>query len=396
MKTQGISVLFDGTEFSEWTSAEVSRDMKDLSGKFNFTIRDDTRNVASLEFATTDAAVDIEPGATAEIYVDGQLCLVGYVDSVEPDIDHEHAEVRISGRDKTGDLVDCAAMKDGPAEFNNVKLEDAVKRVVAPYGLSVRSEVDTGEPFTRYSLDLSETAFSAVEKGTRSRRVLILSDGVGGVVITRTGSTRAPDGLTLPGNVKSSKGKKSFEKRHSETIVRGQAEKTGKERKGDAPLDATADPVSPGDRTATDGSATETERKGTVATGRAIDPEITRYRPIVHLARSKADGQSAQDEADWRMRTARGESEELTYSVNNHSANGSLWRVNEITTVCDAFQKVNRDMLISNVAFREDESGRETELKVVSPEAFDTSKTGAQRSNATSKSKSLDSTAEAL
>lgn len=397
MKQTGISISLDGTEFTEWTSAEISRDLEDLAGSFSITLRDDTRSIAALPYGSRAAAYRTRPGATAEISIDGQLYLSGYVDCVEPEIDAEHAEVVITGRDKTGDLVDSAALVDGASEYKNTKLEDATNRIAQPFGLSVRSEIDTGEPFRRYALDLSETAHSAIEKGARSRHALVLSDGVGGIVLTRTGKTRAPADLTLPGNVLSSKGKFDHSNRHSETIVRGQGEFAGKERTAEAVIAPSDTPTAPDAREEGDGSATEKERKGTAATGRAKDDEITRYRPIVHLARSKAAEMPAQDEADWRMRTARGRGEELSYVVHGHSANGRVWKVNEIANVSDAFQGIYRDMLISKLTFREDEGGRQTEITVTSPEAYDKGPVGSQRTNTkSSKTGGLDATAERL
>jgi prophage tail gpP-like protein len=400
VKTEGISVSFDGVFFEEWTEAEVTRDIKDLSGAFTFTLRDDTRSIASLPFGTMAAAYRLRPGAAASVYVDGQLCLVGYVDKVSPEIDASKASVTVEGRDKTSDLVDSSALVDQPAEYKSVKLEDATSRIAQPFGLNVRSEIDTGEPFERYGLDLAETAHSAIEKGARSRHALVTSDGVGGVVLTRAGSNKAPGELRLPGNVISSSGSFDNSDRHSETIVRGQGEFAGKKRTADAALDRDAAPIDTGAREPGDGSATEMERKGTAATGRVKDDEITRYRPIVHLARTKAAEMSAQDEADWRMRTKRGQSEELTYTVKGHSVNGSLWRPNELVPVADAFQDVNREMLISAVRYIENEGERTTELTVTSPEAFDKGATGSKRTNAPSKSAkssgALDGTAKAL
>ncbi|WP_010512384.1 Mu P family protein [Komagataeibacter europaeus] len=42
---------------------------------------------------------------------------------------------------------------------------------------------------------------STIEKLSRQRGVLVTSDGVGGIVLTQAGSTRAPGRLALPGNV---------------------------------------------------------------------------------------------------------------------------------------------------------------------------------------------------
>ncbi|MDR6102800.1 prophage tail gpP-like protein [Agrobacterium larrymoorei] len=400
-KKKRITLLIDGEQYDQWLSGEVTRDLKDFSGSFSFTFRDGLRSMRSMKYASAGSPYKLRPGPEVIIRIDGRTVLKGWLEKVRPEISDRQASVTISGRDKSGDLIDCAAMKD-VAEFNNVKLEEAAKRIVAPFGMSVRSEIDTGEPFSRYSIDLAETGFSAIEKGARSRHALVLSDGVGGVVITRTGATRAPAHIVLPGNVLSSGAEYSHENRFSETTVRGQGEKAGKER-GKGKLDVTAEPIGAGDRNQSGGSATEQERRGTAATGRAKDDEITRYRPIVHLARSKADSVSAQDEADWRSRTARAESEEMTYSVKGFVANGQLWAVNQLAYVSDAFQDVERDMLISRTRFVEDSAGAITELSVVSPEAFDKGPVGDRRKNKSSKAGkkaagggALDGTASAL
>lgn len=392
-----IALRIAGREYREWTSATVDRDMDDFSGSFTFELRDSVRAGAALNYATPGDAYRLRPGPRVDILVAGQIVLVGYIEKVDPQIDAGAASVSISGRDVTGDMIDCAAMTSGASEFFNVKLEDAAGRVASAYGIGVRSEVDTGAPFSRYSLDIAESAFSAVEKGARQRNVLIMSDGIGNIVITRGGKGRAPGSLTLPGNVVSASGSFSHEGRHSETIVRGQSERIAKSRDSVA-MELETAPRNLGSRQASGGSATDRERKGTAAIGRAQDLEISRYRPIVHLARSKADQQSASDEAEYRMRQARGESETFSYTVHGFGVGGRLWRVNELVSVDDSFLGVHRDMLISRVSYREDESGSFTDLTVKSPEAMDAEATGGRRTNRKGKGGkgSLDSTAEAL
>ncbi|MGC4411269.1 Mu P family protein [Rhizobium rosettiformans] len=395
---KSIKLSIDGVAYDQWVSAEVTRDLKDFSGAFSFTFRDKVRSRRSLPFATNAAVRELRPGPAVEIRIGRRLVLKGFVERVDPDSGDRQASIVVSGRDVTGDLIDGAAMAN-EAEFFNVKLEEAARRIAAPYGLSVRSEIDTGEPFSRYGIDLAETAFSAIEKGARSRHALVLSDGIGGIIITRTGQTRAPVELRYPGNVLYSRGSFSHEGRYSETIVRGQGEKAGKAR-GSAALDSTAEPIASESREDGDGSATEKERKGTVATGRARDEEITRHRPIVHLARSKADNVSAQDEADWRMRTARAEGEQFTHTMKGHTIAGEPWTVNQIAAVSDAFLGVYRDLLISQVKFLEDAAGIVTELGYESPEAFDKAPVGDRRTNKSAKTAKraggMDATAEAL
>ena len=240
------------------------------------------------------------------------------------------------------------------------------------------------------------------------------SDGVGGLVLTRTGGTRAPEDLTLPGNMKASRAEYSHEDRFSRTVVRGQAERAAERRKGrTVPLDVDAEPLAPEARQPGDGSATERERHGTAITGEAEDPEIGRHRPIVHLAKVQPDEVSAKDEADFRMRTARGHSEELVTRVHDFRAGDSrgLWKVNQLAFVADRFQQIARDLLITRTVYRYDEKGAETELTLTSPEAFDARPVGLRRTNRKTphrtgskgsagskgaKGGSLDTTAEAL
>ncbi len=394
---KSITLDIDGVRHDQWLSGNVDRDLKDFSGAFSFSFRDPPRSEAALPFATTGPLLKLKPGPSVTIRIGKRVVLKGFIEAVEPDIGDGQASVTISGRDVTGDMIDCAAMADA-AEFADVKLEDAAKKIAEPYGITVRSEIDTGDVFSRYSVDLAETAFSAIEKGARARQALILSDGVGGIVITRTGKTKAPAALTQPGNVLRAKGTFTHAGRHSETIVRGQAEGAATKR-GAAKLDSTAEPLETGARTDGDGSATTKERKGIVTTGRAKDDEITRHRPIVHLARSKADQKSAQDEADWKSRTARGASEEFTLTVRGHEVDGKLWTVNQLVDVSAAYLDVDRELLISRVSYIEDYAGIATDITVCSPEAFDAEPVGNRRRNRKSKKSAkgaLDGKAQSL
>ncbi|KAA6204496.1 MAG: Mu P family protein [Candidatus Tokpelaia sp.] len=399
---RAIQLKIDGQVYEQWTSAEVSRDLKNFAGTFRFTCRDSFRAQATFLYASSIPPVfQLRPGAEVEITVEGELVLKGFIETVSPSIDENEASVTISGKDKAGDLIDCAASEKG-GDFKNSKLEDVAKKIAGPYGLSVRAEVDTGEIFSRYGLDMVETGLAALEKGARQRQLLLLSDGVGGLVITRSGAQRAPAALKLPGNVKSSSGTFTHKGRYSKTIVRGQGEKAGGKR-----LDGKAAPlgagktVKPENRKPGDGSATKLESAGVCAIGEAVDDEVKRYRPRVHLAATKSDTAACKAEADWRNRSSRGAGEEMRYVVAGFKANGSLWKVNQMVYVSDAYQVLERDMLICGTSMREDDSGQTTEITIISPEAFDNKEVGGRRNNKKSKGKTgatgaLDGTAKPL
>ena len=402
-RKSGIVLKVNGEFYDQWTSAEVTRDMKEFSGSFSFEIRTPAANQRSLAYVSAiRIKTEVKRGMPAEVYIDGEMVLKGWVENRDAEIDDMEARVSVSGRDVTGDMIDSASVVDGPAEFKSVKYEEAVSKIAAPFGIKVRKEVDTGETFERYGLDQSETAMSAIEKGARSRQVLVMSDGIGGIVITRAGATRAPAELRLPGNVISSRLSESDEEQYSDTIVRGQCERAAGKRKS-GPLDSTAEPLSVASRTAGDGSQTAIERQGTVATGRSKNPDMKRYRPIVHLARSKANADDAQAEADWRQKTGKALAVELTHVVRGFKANGKLWRVNQTASVADSWQDIDRDLLVSKLSYRDAEGeGPTTELTLVDPDAFDPkgspkkNRSGKHGKKSAKSSGPLDGTAEAL
>jgi len=71
-----------------------------------------------------------------------------------------------------------------------------------------------------------------------------------------------------------------------------------------------------------------------------------------------------------------------------------------MTFVSDAFQDIERDMLVCGVTFQESDQRRITELAIISPEAFDNRSVKGRRKNKKSKQKGpggpLDKTAKAL
>lgn len=387
--TRAFRLEIDGVgEFDEWTSAEVGVDLKDLSWTFSFYLRDDTRSAATFVYSSEDKLYRVRQGAKVKIFINDTHVLTGKIKTASPHINDDFAEITISGEDKTGDLIDSAAVPEGPSEFKNMKLEDFAARITEPFNIPVRTDIDTGDLFRRLDVDLPETALSAIEGAARKRYALLTSDGTTGLLITRTGASKAPADIKLPGNVLDASASFTEKGRHSETIVIGQAEALDGDRKGrKASQSPSQGAKRPEDRQATDGSATTRERRGTAITRRIRDEEVKDHRPKVHLAKGLTTAQATQDEADWRQRTARGEAEDTTYQVRGFDVNGSLWHANQIVGVDDAFLGIKRDMVISAINYSYKEETETTSLTVSSPESFDNQPTGSRRSNTSTSKK---------
>jgi prophage tail gpP-like protein len=118
------------------------------------------------------------------------------------------------------------------------------------------------------------------------------------------------------------------------------------------------------------------EASGITIAGHAVDPEVTRYRPSVRMARTQSGSSTAQQQAEWMVRISRGESTSLSYQVLDWRANGVLWRPNTKVRVYDPYAGIDDVMLIRSVAYTIGPDGQTpatptTQIEVVGLTAFD-------------------------
>ncbi len=371
MTEQRITFEIGGEAFHDCVRFNLTRSLEEIAASFDLEIYDRVRG-GGVALATGRAQTRreaVRQGQACIVRIDDEVVLVGFIDDAKVSWTGDAMRFSIVGRDRTGDLVDCAAAPDGPAEYRNLTVTEIATRICQPFGIPVRADTDVGAAIPVFSLDASETALSAIEKAARQRAVLIVSDGVGGLVLTRGGAGRGPAPLRTPGNVEKSVARFSWKERFRDYYVKGQTRGAAGNR-----LDGTAGPLT----AATPPAATSTrpavrERAGVVMTGRARDEEVGRYRPTVQLAKTQSGGASVQTQAEWRMRVARAKSEALTYTVLDWRAGEErkLWRPNELVAVTDPFAGISGDMLVSSVIYSLEAEGAVTEIELVGPEAYD-------------------------
>lgn len=108
-------------------------------------------------------------------------------------------------------------------------------------------------------------------------------------------------------------------------------------------------------------------------TGRATDPAVTRYRPTVLMSKTQSGGASVQQQADWKMRTARAKSENIRATVSDWRAGEDrrLWRINERAMVDDPLSGASAELLIASLTWKWGKEGAQTELKLCGCDAFD-------------------------
>jgi prophage tail gpP-like protein len=372
--TRRLTLTVGGLVLSRWTTVQVNRNLRDIAGSFTVQYRDSGREALAFD-------PDLDPmprfptvlnGQACSVALDGTTVLTGYIEKVDADWEGNQLNCSITGRDKTGDLVDCAASPNGPVEWRNLNTMQIAQIICKPFGISVRADVTIDTVFPVFGIDADETALSAIEKAARQTALLVVSDG-GGVLLTRGGSTRAPAPLQRPGNIQGGGWRSDWSQRFSDYYVKGQTNRSVIHKSLQPAITVATAPSGESFPVDTTESATTTESVASVMTGHAVDPEVTRYRPTVRMSKTQSGAATVTEQAFWGLRIAKGMSETGSYRVLDWRAGASngLWLPNAVTHLTDAYAAIDKDMLISGVSYRYDQGGEYTMIEVAGRTAFD-------------------------
>lgn len=315
-----VELFISGKIFSGWAGVSVRRSLEHLAGSF------------SLELMLPGQPVPdgIDPGQPLKLQINGVTVITGYLDTVKHKLTATSNKITITGRDKTGDLVDCSAVFKG-SQWHNRTLEQIAGDLCKPFGIRVIwqvSDATAAKPFATFTLQLSETVSDALTRAARHRGVLVTSNADGDLVFTQAGNQQT-DTLELGKNLLDADFTDDWRNRYSEYLVKGHGGGGG--HAGDAKM-----------------AALLAAPKGT-----ADDKTITRYRPKVILADHKITADGARQRAIREERRAVAKSERFVAGVKGwFRENGALWDVNLLTRVIAPRVNVDmRDLLICQVEF---------------------------------------------
>ncbi|HDK0627789.1 TPA: baseplate protein [Escherichia coli] len=335
-----VTLRTDGRLFTGWTSVSVTRSIESVAGYFELGV-----NVPP----GTDLS-GLAPGKKFTLEIEEQIVCTGYIDSRRRQMTADSMKITIAGRDKTADLIDCAAVYSG-GQWKNRTLEQIARDLCAPYGVTVRWELSDKESsavFPGFTLDHSETVYEALVRASRARGVLMTSNAAGDLVFSRAAST-ATDELVLGENLLTLDFEEDFRDRFSEYTVKGYARANGAE--GD---DIDAKSI--------------VSRKGT-----ATDSDVTRYRPMIIIADSKITAKDAQARALREQRRRLAKSITFEAEIDGWTRkDGQLWMPNLLVTIdASKYAIKTTELLVSKVTLvLNDQDGLKTRVSLAPREGF--------------------------
>jgi prophage tail gpP-like protein len=322
MSKSVLSLNIGGTSYEGWEAVHVELSMENLSGSFALQLTDQGGGTATA----------IKPNDPCSVLINGQVVITGYVDKVTPSFDATSHKIMVTGRDKAGDLVDSSVI-NGTGQYKNKKIDDIVKDITSPFGVSVTNNVDS-KTLETFNIDQGASAFETIQKLAKRGNFLAVSDGKGGVALTREATEMMGTSLIEGQNILAANCDYDASKKHSQYIVKGQ--KQGRDN----------DPV-----------GKITQNKG-VVTNEFVD----RYRPLLIIHEGQADESAVKDRARWEAKIRNSKATKAQITVQGWDSGGGLWGINRLVQVESNWLGIHDIMLITNVSFTLDENG---ELAVI-------------------------------
>lgn len=333
-------LVIAGKSYGGWTRIEIQRGIEQIAGGFVLQVTN--------RYPGVDEPMQLCVGLACQIRLGADLVITGYIDEFETDDTDTSSSVRVAGRCRTADLVDCSAIyKSG--QWRGVRLEQIVADIAKDFKITVAVApgTDTGDVFKRFALEEGEKAFEAIDRACRLRAVLVTSTPEGNLLITTASTVRAGVALIEGVNMKKFNSKHSWRERHSEIILKGQV---------------------PGDDQEFGAAAAHLKAS-------AKDAEIDRYRPLVVVAEHGTSNKSLADRATWEVnvrmgRGKRGGCTLVGWRTGKDGQEGPLWRENTLVPVTSPRMYLDLELLIVGCVYQLNEQGKNIELTFCRPEAF--------------------------
>ncbi len=337
-----VTLTIGGRAWQGWQDIRIARGCERVPNDFDLVVT---------EYFPGAGQIVIEPGQECQLKIGQDLVITGYVDRYSAGIAYNQHGVKISGRGRCQDLVDCSVITDGiGSQIGNAALLATAQRLAEPYGIQVTSRA--GDAFIAETLGLfqTETPFDVIERLARSTGYLAYEGPDGNLILNRVSAERHATGFVEGANVERANVAFSMDARFSEyRVIRTALEN----------LDDIASAVGNADWNRIDIS-------------RDYGVPRRRRRNIV-VEQQFAGDDFAIRRGRWEMSRRYGRSQAVTLVVDSwRDGAGMLWEPNRLVRVHLPSLKLSEKLwCIGDVTYLRGPQGQRAEVVLMPPEAFE-------------------------
>jgi prophage tail gpP-like protein len=341
-----VTLIVGGQSLGGWQSIRVTRSLDQVPGNFEIGLTE--------RFPGQAAAVVVNPGDPCTLMLGSDVVIVGYIDRYNPSFSARSHQVRIFGRSKCEDLVDCSI---SPSALNGMtmtttSLQLLAQELASPYGITVSSLTGNnvpvaaigGGPLT-FSAILTETPYEIIERVARYAGVLAYDGPDGNLILANVGTSTMASGFQQGVNVEAADVSFSMDERFQEYL-----------------------PV------LMSFNMFGSQGQGGVTYAPAFDKGVPRFRQLIVVSEQFAVSQQfVQQRIQWEAARRAGRSQAVRLVCDSwRDQAGTLWAPNAFAPINLPALKLTpkKPWIISEMTYHRDDDGTHAELVLMPKEAF--------------------------
>lgn len=342
-----LTLIVGNRSLTGWQRVQVTRPLAAIPASFSIELTERYPN-----------AVDtpVQAGDPCTVTIGSDLVLTGYVDRYTSSISAGDHTIRISGRSKSEDLVDCSALVAGTSagegsvpgmQVVNGDVLSIAQRLASPYNVSVTTNADGPfPPIPQFNINLGETVWEIVDRVTRYSELIPFDQPDGSVMLATLGTRSMASGFTVGVNVETAEVMFSMDQRYQQYeghLISMMALGTD--------------------------AGVNMPQIGQIY----YDNDVPRFRKLYVVSEQMVLGQPlAAKRALWEKNRRWGQSFNFNVTCDAwRDSAGTLWTPNMLAPIAAPQLKLaQRNWLIGTVTYLRDESGQHCRLGLWPPEAF--------------------------
>jgi prophage tail gpP-like protein len=336
-----LTLLVNNQAWTGWQRVAVTRSMDTVPASFDIQVT---------EKYPLAPDISIKPGDPCQVKIGSDLVITGYVDRYAALLSPNEHTVRIAGRSKSEDLVDCAAFvgdssKPGFQMMGGTALSIA-QALAKPYGVTISSIAGPGATIPKFNVNLGETAWEIIDRITRFSQLVAYDMPDGSVVMAQAGSETMASGFSQGQNIE-----------HADVTF------TMDERYSDYEGHLFSSMV----------FGNDTGPNAPTLGQRVKDPGVPRFRLRYIISEQTQMGDPiAYQRAVWERNRRAGRSMAVNILCDSwRDSNGGLWAPNNLAPInLPELKLADASWLIGQVTYIRDENGQHGQLTLMPPSAF--------------------------
>lgn len=302
-----ISLRIKDTLYMGWENVRITKSMQSIAHTFSMSI-------------FNGDGVDITQNDLITILKDGEPFLTGYADVINLSISDKKKPLRISGRSKAMDLIDCDIETN--KQYSGLTALQIIDDLIKPFAITASSGLSM-EAIGEFNTRVGETYFNAINRICKQTNILPISDNLGNIVLIKNEDKRSSTVLK-DADFKDLNFTQKFNRRYSQYTY----------KKETAIVD--------------------------VLDAKLTDNVFNRFRPFVGV---NTDDKTNEDLANWQKNN----DESRSISLNGKVIGWDL----DINTIAKLeTEVVNNTFLIKDIAYSKTESGTVSDVVFVGKNLF--------------------------